>query len=402
MRNKLTLLIAFAAVLAVSCEKSDADRLEKIGIQDLTTISVPGINLTKSEVEMTDSINAFAYDLYSQAYEEGKDIFISPFSISIALSMLTTGASGNTEAELLKLLGFGGRTAAELDAYYSKVMGNMASQDPSTTLSIANAIWSSKDIILKTQFIKDCENYFSSTAESVDFSDAATLGKLNAWVSDHTNGKIDRMFDELSPDTKTVLANALYFKAKWAFEFVRSGNRLLAKVRTAYCENDRCSIVSLPYGNGAFSLKIFLPSANSSLKEVVENLDKLNDWHYTTYETANVSLDMPAFSFSYDRKLGDDLRKMGVRDAFDPNNADFSKMTELPLYVGNVIHRAFVDVNEKGTEAAAVTAVEMECADAGPSQKEPRDVNFTVDRDFIFEIIDRSSGTVVFIGQHKM
>lgn len=396
MKRFFVVTMAVAAMFAVSCEKNNPDNLD---VQDLDLIGSPTwIKLTKAQQEMTGGINDFAYDLYKEVYEK-KDIFVSPFSVSLALSMAATGASGNTEAQFLKTLGFEGRTSRDIDEYYSMVMKNMASADPGTALSIANAIWSNKGISLKEQFIDDCGKYFDSTAESVDFSDPATLKKLNDWVYDHTNGKIDKMFDQLDPGSAAVLANALHFKAEWPFDFTRSGKRMLAKVKTTYFEGDKCTGVVLPYGNGSFYMRIILPSGKHSLKDVVNGMDTFD---YTRVETAVVSLDMPVFSFSYKNFLNDALKNLGITDAFDPRLADFSRMADVPLCVGRVLHKTFVDVNENGTEAAAISAIDMKVSSAGPDTSVPREISFKVDDDFLFEIIDRGSGLTIFIGQHLL
>ena len=396
MKRAFAILSAAAALLFVSCEKAEVSKLE---IQPLTHLAPQHLNLTKAQADMTVGINDFAYDMYREVFED-KDVFISPFSMSLALSMLTTGADGNTAEQLLSALGFEGRTAEDLDAYYSAVLGNMAASDPSTSLSIANAIWSDKTIALKSQFMENCRNYFDSEAASVDFSDPATLNILNDWTSEHTGGKIDRMYDELPDGTAAVLANALHFKATWPFDFLRSNDRLLAKVTTTYYEGDGFSAVQLPYGNGTYAMRIIQPAEGTSLKSMVEKLDG-EFFNHASREAAIVTLDIPVFSFSYESHLNEALKSLGVEDAYSPMTADFSKMSDDQLYVGDMLHKTFVDVNEKGTEASAITAITM-LLNASGKEKTPRKVDFKVTRDFIFEIIDRSTNLIVFIGQHKL
>lgn len=386
-------LVALLTLLNTGCEKTVLKDLE---VQDLTKIcpSPSRFENTKSWSEMTHGINNFAYDLFGKVYGES-DIFISPFSVSLALSMVTTGASSNTEAQLLKSLGFEGKTTQELDAYYSEVLKNMLTIDPTSTISIANAIWSDRNLAMKPDFVNECSKYFDSAAESVDFSNPTTLDILNGWVSDHTAGKIDRMFDELPDGASAVLANALYFQATWPFEFTRSGNRMLAKVRTSYFYGDGYSGIELPYGNGSFAMRVILPSKGVPVKDVAGKLKN----GYDGIEEAVVSLSMPVFSFSYGIGLVDALKSLGVVDAFS-SAADFSKMSDQPLMIGDVLHKTFVKVDEKGTEAAALTAVKMFTSSGRIFI--PRNIDFKVDRDFLFEIVDRSSNLTVFIGQHKM
>lgn len=396
MKRSFAILAVAAALLSVSCEKEEVNKLE---IQPLTHLSPMRLDLTKSQAEMTVGINDFAYDMYREVYED-KDVFISPFSMSLALSMLTTGADGNTAGQLLSALGFEGKTTEDLDTYYSAVMKNMTKSDPTTSLSIANAIWTDKDIVLKSQFIDECQNSFDSAAASVDFSDSKTLDILNDWTYEHTGGKIEKMYEKLPSGTAAVLANALDFKATWPFDFLRSKDRLLARVTTTYYEGDGFTAVQLPYGNGTFAMRIIQPKKGTSLKSMVERLDG-EFFNYATLETAIVSVDIPVFSFSYENHLNDALKSLGVTDAYSPSMADFSKMSDDQLYVSDVLHKTFVDVNEKGTEASAITAINYLVGASGKEQL-PREVEFKVTRDFVFEIIDRSTGLIVFIGQHKI
>ena len=394
MKKIFSVIFALAAMLLlpVSCNKIDVDDLE---MQDLTNLNVSQISLTKSQREITRSINDFSYEMYREVCEDG-DVLISPFSISLALSMLTTGAGGNTEQQLLSALGFEGKTTEELDTYYAKVMDNIVAVDPSTSLGIANAIWSDKTITLKDQFVEDCEKYFDSTAESVDFTDPATLNKLNDWTREHTNGKIEKMMESLPTDALAILANALYFNASWPFEFTRLSDRIYAKVKITYFSGENFTGVQLPYGNGAFAMRIILPSEGASLKSVAE---KYNGSGNVANGTAVVSLNLPVFSFSYQNHLKKALNNLGVTDAFSPA-ADFSKMSDCALCVGDVLHKTCIDVNEKGTEAAAITVVYM--VGASGVEEIVKEMDFTVDRDFIFEIVDRSTGLTLFIGQHKI
>lgn len=387
LRKSLMLL---AIICLVSCQKTGIHRND---VQELSFSRPSTLKLTKGQTEMTKGINDFTYKIFKETLTD-KDIFISPFSISIALSMLTTGADGDTEQQLLSALGFEGKTTEDLDEYYSAVIKNMTSSDPETTLNIANAIWSRKDISLQSQYVSDCKKYFDSVAESVDFTDPSTLQKINDWTKEKTNGKIEKLIEALSSRTSAILTNALYFKATWALKFWRSGKRMVAKAKTAYFEGDGYTAVLLPYGNGTFAMRIIQPDKDKQPEDVISRLDELSEM---SGETAIVSLNIPVFSFSYENHLNDALKNLGIKDAFLEEKADFSKMSFDKLYLGDVLHKTFIDVNENGTEAAAATAVSM-FGNAVP----PREVEFKVERDFIFEIIDRSSGITIFIGLHKM
>ena len=392
--SKSFLVIALSGLFFVSCEKLDASKLD---VQDLTGYYPAWFDQTKAQKEMTQEINGFTYKLYREVFED-RDIFISPFSISTGLSMLATGSDGNTEQQILSALGFGGKTSDDLDTYYSVIMKNMESSDPTTTISVASGIWSGRDIELKHQYVEACGKYFNSAARSVDFSDPATLLEINRWAREHTNGKIEKLLDELPADASSILANAVYFKATWPFEFTRRGNRMIAKVKTEYFEGDGFTGVKIPYGNGSFAMRIIQPAKGRKLEDAVKEYNGKASHN----ETAIVALDLPVFSFSYENRLNQALNNLGIEDAFDADRADFSRMSDKPMFVDDVFHRTHIDVNEKGTEAAAVVEISMLSGASSLTIPEYRELDFKVDRDFIFEIVDRCSDVTIFIGQHKM
>lgn len=400
-RYCFSIVLLLSATLMISCQKddhdSDADTLQK------PVLTFSGLDLTKAQMEMTVDVNNFGFNLFGKL-SDGKDVFISPFSVSLALSMLTTGAAGNTEAELLKALGFEGRTTEELDAFYSLLIDRFKSADPSVETIAANSVWPDKNLQVKEKFIDDCLKYFSSEVNTVDYNDPSLLTKINDWCKSNTNGKITNMLNK-APDGPMTLINAIYFKAKWAFTFYnakKGKDRMQAKIRTLYYEDDNMAMVGLPYGNGSFEMDVIVPGRKSSIETIGQTLDA-TAWNkiLANSKTADVTVSMPEFELSWGSKsIKKELRKMGIEEAF--GLADFSRMSPQPLFVDDVFHKTYVKVNKEGTEAAAVTVVEMKYTTAAsPSTVEIPEVTLTVGDEFIFLIRDRVTGAILFIGQRN-
>lgn len=414
--KKILFALAFGACLmAVSCEKIESRSSE------YRYMGGSFIALTKAQQEMTAGINDFAFNLYRELYNTDEQLFVSPFSISLALAMTTTGAAGQTESELRSALGFGDASVDEMNGYYGLLSQKLCSLDPKVTLEIANAIWARTPLAVKDKFKSDCKKYFNSEFTSANF-DKSTLDAINKWCSDHTHGKISTILTELPDTTVMVLVNALYFYSEWAFKFSNAGKHafngfgstdklgmMKTDIITPYYSNDLFSCVELPYGGGVFVMDVILPekSGEAAFEDLVETLTA-EKWAELTQggSIAEVDVTMPEFSLSYNRELSEDLKKLGIRRAFTPDAAEFPGMFEgsdIKLCISQVIHKTFIDVNKKGTEAVAVTAVTMDTASAGPSAPPipvtiPK-VTFNADRPFLFIIRERSSGVIVFIGQ---
>lgn len=399
MKTGLILAAAAACILAVSCEEQGPE--------------YPGepIPLTKAEEGINASANNFGFEVFHELYEDGQVLF-SPLSASLALSMTATGADGNTAKQMTKILGFDGFTTDEVNGYYKKMVSALLTADPKTVFEIANSIWISDRITVKKPFIDDCEKYYSSEVfPGADFGSMDTIDKVNKWCSDKTHGKIKNILEEPDPLLVMALMNALYFNGTWKYPFPNlfknkfntiSGKAVEMEMMNTsaelpYSEYDGFRMVDLPYGNGSFSMKVILPGDKEDFGKAVKRfdaktLDKLNG----KAATKTVSVIMPKFMFDYTGSLSDVLVALGMADAFSPAKADFSKMSNDGLYISFVKQKTFIDVNEKGTEAAAVTIVGMFENSAGP---EPEVIYFTADRPFLFVIQENSTGAVLFIGQ---
>ena len=358
----------------------------------------------------------FGFDLFNEIrkIEQDKNIFISPLSISIALAMTLNGASGETEQAMANTLHLQGLDSKAINPGYAGLRQALQVADPKVILTIANSLWARQDVPFKQDFLQRNTQFFGAEVSTLDFTDPNTLTTINQWVNTNTNGKITKILDEINLDMVLFLINAIYFKGTWQTEFdpsrTRDGTFYLATgdekqipimTRTGdypYYENYEAEFqaISLPYGDGRMSMYIFLPYPESDLNTFLDSLNTENweSW-VSQLREQEVFLSMPKFKLEYEKTLNNSLQSLGMGIAFAPGLADFSQMADLEalgknLYIGEVLHKAVVEVNEEGTEAAAVTSVGIRATSAPPA--------FMANRPFFFAIRDNETKTVLFMG----
>lgn len=416
MNLKITTLIfvTIAAILSsASCEKGNSD-LDK-ELPDPIKIELRG-----SEAEMVKSDQQFAIDFFANVFNEeaaelDKNFMISPLSLSMALAMTWNGADGETKAVMQKVLKLDGYTDQEVNEYYEKLREALLKTDPSTKLAIANSIWTNKNIKIKDDFIRLNNEYFNSTVESVDFSDANSVKLMNKWAADNTNNLITHVLDKTNPNALMYLMNALYFKGIWTSEFnsrntsskpfysedgqTKNVDMMHQKSSFNYNENQTMQIVELPYGNQAFSMIVLLPKEGNKLADVTQELQNSNSWGnlVSGLRSTQVDLYLPKFKTEYSRVLNDVLEKMGMGIAFEPGAADFSRMTDADAFISFVEQFTYINTDEVGTEAAAVTVVGIELTSYQPD----RTATFNANRPFIYIIRENSTGSILFMGAVK-
>ena len=360
-------------------------------------------------------INDFAFNLYRSLNSESPEtnIFISPISASTAIALLNAGAEGTTSEEICSMLGFEGQSSKEIDNFYKSLNGKISAADPSSRFESANSIWVSKDIHLKGNYVSRARKFYDAKVSGVDFSSYSSVDAINRWCSDKTEGKIHKIIREPDPNLKLMLVNALYFKAAWNFSrfpivkdetFRRVGGaespqKMMYKDgKFFYAKDDIFSIIEIPYGNGTFAMYILLPEDESEegFRSAVEAVTA-DRWDSLTgmMNKKEVHLAIPKFKIEYEALMNDALMSLGMMTAFTPA-ADLSGISSAPLMVSFVKQKACLDVNEEGTEAAAVTSIGIKLTSM---RQEEEPVIFRADRPFIFTICDRSTGAVLFIGQ---
>lgn len=396
-------LMAFSCVTA--CGKDNPDDIDNGPDKPFEPIA-----LTKAEAEISSASNNFGFEVYHRLYNDDQ-MMISPLSLSLALALAASGSAGQTATDMCSTLGFSDFTTEEVSAYYQKMVSSLLEADSKTTFEVANSIWANPKVNVKKSFIESAEKYYSSEVYDADFSKQSTVDAVNKWCSDKTHGKINSIMDRPDPDLMMALINALYFYGKWSFEFedAKKGNFVNISGNTdkmeimhsrndlSYSEYDGFSMVTLPYGNGAFVMDVILPDEKTKFSDAVAKLDAgtLQSLDRNSV-TCDVDLKLPKFTFEYTTDMTRLLSEMGMSSAFS-DYADFSKMAEKSLKISQVKQKTFIDVNEKGTEAAAVTFIGFVATSIGPMQK--RSVEFHADRPFIFLIRERSTGAVLFMGQ---
>jgi serpin B len=373
----------------------------------------------KTKSSLSAGINAFALDLYRQLGEQPGNVFFSPASISVALSMTAAGARGDTEAEMLKALHIPSGTT-EIHAAYSKLLAdwNAAGEKGGFQLHVANRLWGQKGYPFLTPFLTLTRDDYGAELGQADFVDHAEAARreINAWVEKQTAGKIKDLLPNgsLGRLTTLVLANAVYFKSAWMSPFQDSATREEPFTVSAaekipapfmhqtgyfgYAENDAFQALELPYKGGRMAMVVLLPRKVDGLPDLEK---KLRTEEFAKLPSRlshrNVQIALPKFKIATPTlDLNRPLEKLGIRKAFS-SSADFSGIcAEERLSISGVYHKAFIDVNEAGTEAAAATGVVMARSAAPPQTPPPV---FRADHPFLFLIRDVQNGAVLFLGR---
>jgi serpin B len=370
--------------------------------------------LSSSERQVLASSNAFSFALWNELNKSQKDtnIFVSPLSASFSLGMAMNGAVGKTYEDMRTGLRHGTASLAEIDAGYKSLIGLLSTLDPKVTMEIANSIWYRSNFPFNAPFLDATRTFFDATTTGLDFADATrSLATINGWVSTKTHGKIDKILDEIHDDDVMFLINAIYFKGGWRDRFDakltesapfhsvagdQPASLMHREATISYTETSAYQAVDLPYGDSAFTMTVILPRPGTSVETVAGSLSA-ESWNalVTGLHSSKVNLALPKVKLAWERKLNNDLKALGMITPFIANGADFSAMSPRgkDLYISLVKQKAFVDINEDGTEAAAVTVTGISVTSAPVVQQ------MRVDRPFIFAIRERLTGTILFMGK---
>ncbi len=379
----------------------------------------PARSAGTSKELITEGNNGFALELYAKLRGEQGNLFLSPYSISTALAMTYDGARGQTASQMAQVLHFPNSADREqFGSAFGQIIKdlNKRGRKGAYTLTVANALWGQKGYGFLKEFLKSTETNYDGRLSEVDFVAAAEAARktINAWVEKQTKDKIKDLIPPgvLDSMTRLVLTNAIYFKGNWARQFKKDqtkdapftladGSEIQAPMmnQTAefgYMETETFQGLELPYVKDELSMIILLPKAHDGLAELEKTLtaENLSAWLAKLYHR-EVIVSIPKFKATSQFSLASTLEAMGMKDAFTPD-ADFSGMDgKRDLFISAVIHKAYVDVNEEGTEAAAATGVTMKLTSMGPSETHV----FRADHPFIFLIRDNHSNAILFIGR---
>ena len=403
--SKTVLLgLAASALLFTSCQK------EPVSPPD----TAPTVRaLTDAENATVNSANDFAFRAFGTLRNAAAadNLCISPLSISAALTMAYNGADGSTKADMKQTLGFTPQTDAEINESFRTLFSLLRGIDPAVTFTSANSIWHGQQYQLATTFAQQNQAAFDARVQAVDFGSAQTKDLINNWVSAATQGKISTILDETRPDDVMYLINALYFKGSWTSRFdplqTRAGQFFpegrpattaqfmnLNKGKYYRYADAQQQVIDLPYGNRQFSMTLVVPQGQQTLADVTGRLTRtqLSTW-LAAADSTRLQLQLPKFKLEYEKELKEALTQLGMGVAFT-GQANFRRMlasNSNGLVISKVKHKTYLDVNEEGTEAAAVTSVGI------INTSMPQIVQ--VNRPFVFLIREKSSNAILFIGQ---
>ncbi|MCH9659092.1 serpin family protein [archaeon] len=408
MKTRKIIVLSVLAVIAIS---------SGIGI-----LYISGDNSVDVLVNNSDSITDeseqkdFVFAFYSEIAEkdETSNIFFSPLSISTAFSMAYEGAKENTASEMLQVFGFESDDAKRQKAI-SELLSQFNHKDDWYSLQVANALWVKDGYEIKQGYLDAAKTHYFSTVENVDFVTDDGINRVNSWVAEKTNDKIQDILAPGSIDeaTRMVITNAVYFKGKWSPEFNprntsekpfwtdKESSAMVPMMKQPvdiynYAKTENLQALELNYLGGDISMVVLLPKDRDGIQPLEHSMDKKKlDAIKDSMTRQPLTVEIPKFEFETKYNLKSPLQSLGLRDAFDKNNADFQGITDEQIYLDRASHKAFVNVNEKGTEAAAITALVARTTSGPP---EPVD-EFVADHPFMFVIQEKETGEILFIGR---
>lgn len=399
------LTFILAASLLTACEKDEDPK-------NVTPEPVK-INLTTKSMKVIDASNQFGIKLFRDvARDENGNVMLSPLSASAALTMLLNGTRNDTYDQIREMLGYDSNLSIEeINESYQNLVMQLLDADDRVDLSLANAVFYHESFQVKPPFISTMQDAFDAKIKGLDFSQAAAVDAINQWANDNTKGKIEEILYEIDPDMVMFLMNALYFKGEWTTQFdekdtekrpftLKSGEEIMVdamyhdEMVSLVHYDEEYKAIELPFGRKNYSMLVVVPeqSFDAFLEDlspgvwngIISHFDAAAPWTETP-------LILPKFSFEFDKELGDYLEALGMVDAFYEGLADLSGISDHPrLYVGMVKQNTFVEVNEQGAEAAAVTTIGIGITSAPAF--------FRVDKPFVFAIRERTTNTLLFIG----
>ncbi|MBD2186868.1 serpin family protein [Pseudanabaena mucicola] len=416
---RITLIGLFALALmgCASPESSNSQATPTVpnNPKPSLTPTMANSNSPQPDAKLVATSNKFGFNLFERVAKQDENIFISPSSVAIALSMVYNGAKGDTQTEIAKTLELQGISVEDVNKFNRAFQQMLTEGDKGVELNIANSVWVRNDVPLKQDFLNQVQKFYQSEVTNLDFRDPNAVNIINNWVKQSTKDKIDTIVDRIDRDSLMFLINAVYFNGKWEAPFDKSrtqpkpftlanGKKIQhpAMSRSGeyrYYDAPTFQAINLPYGSGRFGMQVFLPKPNSNLAEFQKQLTTSNwqEWSTKFVEREGL-IQLPRFKMEYEITLKSILKDMGMVLPFS-NQADFSNLSDASSTIHEVRHKTFVDVTEEGTEAAAVTSIEMRVTSAMPSEEPP--FQMIVDRPFFFAISDRKTGAIIFMGSIK-
>ncbi len=373
------------------------------------------LELTARGPEVIAYGNEFGVELFTKvAMEENKNLMLSPLSASTALTMLLNGCKEDTYDQLRGTLKYPeSMSLGEINEVYKSLVTQLLVVDPKVKLALANAIFYRQGFSVKNPFLLAMDTDFDAEIAGLDFSLPSSLATINKWASDNTNGKIPKVLNEISDDAVMFIMNALYFKGDWSYQFDKSltadrpfytegsgpvnVSTMKGEVGSKVTSGSGYKAIEMPYGCTNFTMVVVIPDGTLSdfnASFTAERWNTITSAFDDVQDYNELTVYMPKFKFSYEKQLNDQLQSMGMIDAFIPGVADLSGISDASIFVSFVKQNTFVEVDEKGTEAAAVTTIGINLTSMPPQPRE-----FVIDKPFVFAIRERTTNTLLFIGQ---
>lgn len=406
-----SICLTILGLAGVWCAKQPAS----FAASDARARPSPQISNQVANEKLVAANTKLTFKLFSEILKKqhSENIFISPASLAIALNIVYNGAGGETQEAIAKTLELQGTNLQEINQANAELKASLNNPDPKVQLSIANSLWTKESIPFKPEFLQLIQNFYQAEVKNLNFSNPTAPSMINNWVNQSTNGKINKIVDVIEPKTVFLMLNAIYFKGNWTEPFPTEATQLRPftlldgtqkqhpmmrhqnSASFPYYENELFQAVSLPYGEGRMSMYIFLPNQGVSLKTFYEKLNAenwqqwMNQFNNLDNSGGGVLISLPRFKLKYAIDLKDTLKALGMEIAFT-KEANFSGMTPSSIWIDKIQHKTFVEVNEEGTEAAAVTNV------ASGVRSGPIEMN--VNRPFFFAIRDNQTENILFVG----
>ena len=372
------------------------------------------IELSRAEKDIVSKQMVFSVDFFEKiAAEKHENFMVSPLSVSMMMSMLANGAQGETHDEIVNTLGFEGMDMDAVNTFNKRLVAELAAADKRVKLSLANSIWIDSSFPVYESFISDNRSAYGADIFNVELTTENTRRSINKWASDKTNGLIPEFLKTTLEDPSIFLANALYFKGPWTQKFDKAltaegdfynadgttGHPMMMKSPDHYYvggyDDNGASWANLWYGNGAYELVLILPDRNIALADYLKVMDKkiIYDFTYGVWDACRGTIILPKFELSNELRLKDIMNSLGIRKAFEDGEADFSLISEKPMFLSNIKHDTRIIFSEESAESSAMSG------GSGATMPLPLpSTDLTFDRPFAFMIRESTTKSILFMG----
>jgi len=407
MKKIIPFLLLGALLLFSQCNKEN-------DIKDPALVAGLDCEENAEACQVSSANTEFGFNLFRELHEDAPDdnIFISPLSVATALSMTVNGAEGQTRADMMATLEQEGLSLEQVNEGFKQLLTLLPALDPEVQLLLANSIWYRQGFPAKPPFLAANQDYYDSEVAELNFADPQARVTINNWVKDNTQGLIESIVDgPIASNVVMYLINAVYFKGAWRYPFdpdlthptaFQLENGATTEVdmmnfgqdTLPYFENELFQAIDLAYADSAFTMSVFLPKPGHTVDEIISQMNNAN-WELWTQSFVNQELffHFPKFKMKYEESLVKVLTDMGMGLAFAPGLADFTGIADASLNIDEVKHKAVIEVNEEGSEAAAVTSVVI------VETSLPLIPAMYVDKPFVFAIRDAQANGILFIGK---